>query len=737
MGAPTPNEVYRDFETPGSTIEHEPRKPDIRALLNQMQGQIDSASGTAQVFYTTKAALDADLAHAAGTMAMVFGDPVATNNGYYQKSGASGAGAWTRVKDLDDSVILLTPTGGTANAIVASAAPEWPAQPGRKLFKMTPTSGNSGATTVEITGVATYPVTTATGDPLVGGELTGGAPLLMSFETDHLAIMSSGAVGPYPAHHPTVLYYKGTLPIMPRAVSLDGRFIDYHNFDRDERIIDGINSDADIDTAFDPLFAALRAPQFQRPGMFDEIVWSRASSMPFNVMTTHRERTAGVNKIYFSTTPGRTFADTERPTIGGLGGVGYNRTVSETLTAVSNGPGANDYWVTYPSTNGGADPNEAKTADAGGYYSPEGKCGQGAVLTWKIVSGEKQYIIVAPPSSEGKLYRRNLTTGVESFDKGGLGSIIGTYGKGARAFDRRVFFPPASNSADGLLIYNPDTDTCEFRSAASLGVDFTFAAGEGSVHYTSLVADATGRALYGGPRQATTILIVTPVAPGTDAAVQTTMGLTLNEVYPVGHAQAGEFVDKWSPGVLHPSGKIAYGPFVALDLLVIDTLAHPSATAVRTDFGTPIVLNVGVSGGRGQWMHPGLMANGLIVYPCFDTVDFLCLDLRRGKLFREAFGMVPLIGKGQYTQVLPLPSSHGLAIPLDAEFPAWIDPVTLAGAQFDWLGEGENLIGHEWNTAVIDPINRKIIILPQRETHIVEGLLSLAFPPEICEQLFA
>lgn len=50
--------------------------------------------------YTTLAALNADLAHPANTKAEVYADPTPTNNGVYLKSGASGAGAWTKVADL-------------------------------------------------------------------------------------------------------------------------------------------------------------------------------------------------------------------------------------------------------------------------------------------------------------------------------------------------------------------------------------------------------------------------------------------------------------------------------------------------------------------------------------------------------------------------------------------------------------------------------------------------------------
>lgn len=58
--------------------------------------------------YQTKALMDADLAHAANSIAFVAGDSLALNNGWYIKSGASGTGSWVK----SDDVILNTVTDG-------------------------------------------------------------------------------------------------------------------------------------------------------------------------------------------------------------------------------------------------------------------------------------------------------------------------------------------------------------------------------------------------------------------------------------------------------------------------------------------------------------------------------------------------------------------------------------------------------------------------------------------------
>lgn len=49
---------------------------------------------------TSKAALDADLAHPANSVALVFSDPAILLNGWYRKNGAAGAGDWEQFEEL-------------------------------------------------------------------------------------------------------------------------------------------------------------------------------------------------------------------------------------------------------------------------------------------------------------------------------------------------------------------------------------------------------------------------------------------------------------------------------------------------------------------------------------------------------------------------------------------------------------------------------------------------------------
>lgn len=84
--------------------------PSLRAFLAELQSDItdgiDAATLAAglSVVYETRAELDADLAHDADTIALVWGDPNDANNDFYTKVGASGSGSWTLTTILNDTL---------------------------------------------------------------------------------------------------------------------------------------------------------------------------------------------------------------------------------------------------------------------------------------------------------------------------------------------------------------------------------------------------------------------------------------------------------------------------------------------------------------------------------------------------------------------------------------------------------------------------------------------------------
>lgn len=96
----------------------QPDKAEIRAWGSWLESIITAFTSTGGLIFSSLALLNADLVHAANSMAWVIGDATVANNGVYLKIGASGAGSWTRVADLPYSFVKLVDAGaGTPNAI--------------------------------------------------------------------------------------------------------------------------------------------------------------------------------------------------------------------------------------------------------------------------------------------------------------------------------------------------------------------------------------------------------------------------------------------------------------------------------------------------------------------------------------------------------------------------------------------------------------------------------------------
>ncbi|UEM13674.1 hypothetical protein J4G43_004965 [Bradyrhizobium barranii subsp. barranii] len=179
-------EIWRLYNTDGvpGSGPHPVNKRDVL----QWGSMLESLLAQLGLGYATKAALDADLAHGANTLAMVYADSTAANNGIYVKSGTSGSGSWSRIGDLPDAIIPLTVTGGTGNAIVATA-PSTPLAPGRHLYLLVPTANNTGSTTIAINGTPAVPIKNALNANLASGSLIMGSAALMCWATDHYQLL--------------------------------------------------------------------------------------------------------------------------------------------------------------------------------------------------------------------------------------------------------------------------------------------------------------------------------------------------------------------------------------------------------------------------------------------------------------------------------------------------------------------------------------------------------------------
>ncbi|MCK1503852.1 glycoside hydrolase family 55 protein [Bradyrhizobium sp. 18] len=182
----TAAEVLRDYQIDNvpASGPSQPNKKQLRLLLQSFETLL--STGQVSLVYANFALLNADLAHGAGTAALVYADATPANNGIYAKSGASGSGSWSRVLDIPDPIITLTVTGGTANAITASA-PVSPLSPGKHLYILVPTANNlAGGVTLDVNaGAISGSIKDAFNNNPAAGWLVNGSPVLLGYAVDH------------------------------------------------------------------------------------------------------------------------------------------------------------------------------------------------------------------------------------------------------------------------------------------------------------------------------------------------------------------------------------------------------------------------------------------------------------------------------------------------------------------------------------------------------------------------
>lgn len=122
------NDWLRDHEVAGVPASgmSEPEKAKGRAVLALIDAALASlgVNGAITVKKATKSLLDADLAHAADTLAVVYNDATSANNGIYAKSGTSGSGSWaiTALALPSSFAADLAQVLAAAEAVAAAAA---------------------------------------------------------------------------------------------------------------------------------------------------------------------------------------------------------------------------------------------------------------------------------------------------------------------------------------------------------------------------------------------------------------------------------------------------------------------------------------------------------------------------------------------------------------------------------------------------------------------------------------
>jgi hypothetical protein len=171
--ARTPRQVY--FGASGTDDAFEPDKVDIVEMLEVMDFTL-AAKAMGAITFGTLAQANGSLGYEPWSTAWVLDDPVPTNNGWYTKTGTSGAGGWVRLGDLPYSFIRATNSGaGSANAIVATTATPLPAADGGALISLNITVTTTAApVTVALNGGSPLSIKTSSGnDPAPGGLVAG------------------------------------------------------------------------------------------------------------------------------------------------------------------------------------------------------------------------------------------------------------------------------------------------------------------------------------------------------------------------------------------------------------------------------------------------------------------------------------------------------------------------------------------------------------------------------------
>ncbi|WKL57232.1 hypothetical protein Q1W73_16440 [Asticcacaulis sp. ZE23SCel15] len=142
--------ALRNFTLDGvpASGAHEPVKRDIVALFTTIDLLLTQVglSGSVGVIKGDRAGLNGDLAHAAGTLGLVYADPVAANNDFYLKTSASGSGGWTKLN------LTITPALASQIADVLAAYGEMAANLAASAASATAAAGSATAAEVSATG---------------------------------------------------------------------------------------------------------------------------------------------------------------------------------------------------------------------------------------------------------------------------------------------------------------------------------------------------------------------------------------------------------------------------------------------------------------------------------------------------------------------------------------------------------------------------------------------------------
>lgn len=199
----TANSVYRDKESPGSSVPNEPEKVGIRELFAVIDIALASlgVNGAITVKKATRALLYADLAHIADTLAVVYNDATPAQNGIYAKVGGSGSGSWSLTalalpSSFSADLAAVLAQIGTVESAVATTAADAAAADADRIAAQAAASEATTASTAATTaaaqalaalaaagGIDHYADTYAAANAAVGGWTNGDQVLIFVDET--------------------------------------------------------------------------------------------------------------------------------------------------------------------------------------------------------------------------------------------------------------------------------------------------------------------------------------------------------------------------------------------------------------------------------------------------------------------------------------------------------------------------------------------------------------------------
>lgn len=176
----------------------EPQREGVLNAFTELFGSIAlSGLGAITVIKTTRALLNADLAHAADVVALVTSDATDANNDLYYKVGASGSGSWTLTTQLHDLVASLVGDSITiaeaaaAAAVLAGLASEHDAPQLLNIPLSAEIYGSGTAGTINADGSVTTPV--SSGNAVIAALIPGNNGVANSSTFIFVADFSSAA----------------------------------------------------------------------------------------------------------------------------------------------------------------------------------------------------------------------------------------------------------------------------------------------------------------------------------------------------------------------------------------------------------------------------------------------------------------------------------------------------------------------------------------------------------------